>query len=62
MAEASIKDTLLMLNCVLYIDYLIWFKKNKIQILIDLNSKVNIIILVCAAKLSLNVRNTNIRA
>lgn len=45
---------------VLYIYNLVWFKKNKVQALINLNNKVNIISLIYAINLSLKIRFINV--
>lgn len=58
--EAS-KENNIILNWVLYINYLIWFKKNKVQALINSDSKVNVIISIYTLKLGLQVCHTNIR-
>lgn len=42
--------------------YLIWFKKNKIQALIDFGSKFNVMTPAYASKLSFRVCQTNVRA
>lgn len=55
MTETSIKDNLLPLNWIACIHYLIYLKKNKVWASIDLNSKVNAIILEYALKLSLKI-------
>ena len=53
-------DNVIALDQVLCICYLIGFKKNKIQTLIDFGSKVNSIILRYALKLGLKVRSIDI--
>ena len=58
--ETSKEDVIL--KQVSYIYYLIWFKKNEIQALIDSSSKVNAMTLTYAAKLDFKVRHINIRA
>ena len=42
--------------------YSIWFKKNKVQALINSGSKVNVITLVYASKLGFRVRQTDVGA
>lgn len=42
--------------------YLVWFKKNKMQALIDLGSEVNTMTSTHAAKLGLKVKPTNFAA
>ena len=61
--ETSIED-IVVLNQVSCIYYLIWFKKNKIQVqaLINFNSKINAIISGYASKLGLKVCFTNVEA
>lgn len=61
MAGVSIKDILRLLDRILYIYYLVWFKK-KIQALINLSSKINIITLVYILKLGLKACYINVRA
>lgn len=58
MTEAS-KEVL---KKVLYICYLIWFKKNKIQALLDSGSEVNTIIPVFVSKLDLKICQIGIKA
>lgn len=60
MIEVSRKNVVF--DRVLYICYLIWFKKNEIQALIDLNSKVNIMILAFAFKLGFRACRTDVGA
>lgn len=48
--KASKKDNL-MLEKVSCIYYSVWFKKNKVKVLIDFNSKINAMILAYASKL-----------
>lgn len=50
------------LKKVLCIQYLVWFKKNEIQALIDWGSEVNAMTLVFASKLSLEICSINIKA
>ena len=52
------------LECILYIHYLVYFKKDKTQIqaLIDLGSEVNAIHLSFAKQLGLHIRLTDVRA
>lgn len=52
----------IILDWVLYIYYLVQFKKNEVRALIDLSSKVNVMTLEFAAKLGLNVCSTNVEA
>lgn len=59
---ANKKINLLVLVEILYIYYLIWFKKKEMQALINWDSKVNIIILRYNLKLSFKVCYTNIKA
>ena len=47
------------MDWVLCIYYLIWFKKNEVQVLIDSGSKVNAITLGYALKLGLKICSTN---
>lgn len=56
-------DTVLLLKHVLYINYLICFKKDqaKNQALLDLSSKVNIIFLAYIVILNLKIRPINIK-
>ena len=58
--EASQEDVVL--DWVLCICYPIWFKKNKVQALIDSGSGVNAMTLGYASNLGLKVRPTNLRA
>lgn len=62
MAEANIKDTLLALEYVSYIYYLIWFKKNELLTLFNLGSKINAIILKYGSKLALKICFINVKA
>lgn len=59
--KAGIKDNMF-LKQVFYIYYLISFKNNKIWSLINLNSKVNVIILAHIDKLGLIIYHINIKA
>lgn len=64
MTEASKKDKVV-LKKVLCINYLLCFcknKKNKVRILINLGSKVNIITFTYTAKLGLKSRLINVEA
>lgn len=56
------KENDVTLNWIPCICYPIWFKKNKIQALIDSGSEFNAIILVYILKLGLKVCHTNIEA
>lgn len=59
------KEDEVVLKKVLYIHYLLQFrknKKNKMQALINLNSKINIITPIYIVKLGLKIRRTNIGA
>lgn len=59
------KEENIALARILYIYYLFYFykdKKNKIQALINSNSKVNAIILAYALKLGLKICRTNVKA
>lgn len=63
--KASKKDDNIILDKILYIYYLLRFykdKKNKVRVLINSNSKCNIIILAYVSELGLKVREINIRA
>lgn len=60
MAGADIEDTLLVLDWVLCIYYLVWFKNNGVWALINFNNKVNAITLNYAANLGLKIRHTNL--
>lgn len=60
MVGASIKNNLL--DQMFYIYYLIYFKENKIQALINLNYKVNVMILRYTLKLSLKIHSINVEA
>lgn len=53
MVEISVKDKSRLLNWVLYIYYLIWFKNNKVWALINFNNKVNAMTLRYALKVGL---------
>lgn len=59
--EVSKKNDVI-LERVLYIYYLVLFKKNKVHILINLDSKVNIMILGYASKLDLKIYFINVEA
>lgn len=48
------------LKKILYIYYLIWFKKDKIKALIDSNNKTNIIIPANKIKLGLKICHINV--
>lgn len=52
----------IVLDWVLCIYYPIWFKKNKIQALIDFDSKKNAMILVYTSKLDFKVHQINVKA
>ena len=56
------EDNLLMLDWIPCIYYLIWFKKNKVQALINFGSKVNVMTPAYLLKLGLKVRFINIKA
>lgn len=58
--ETSKEDNTL--EKILYIYYLIWFKKNKVQALFDLSNKVNIMTSAFTSKLRLKICHTNVRA
>ena len=60
MTKASKKNVIL--DRITYICYLIWFKKNEVQTLIDSGSEINTMILAYALKLSFKVRRTNVKA
>lgn len=60
MTETRTKNVIL--NWVLCNYYLIWFKKNEIQALINFSSKINAIKLICILKLSFNIWHTNVQA
>lgn len=60
-AKTSIKDFLLMLNLVFYIYHLIQLKKNKVRAVINLDKKVNVIILGYILKLGMKIRLTNVK-
>lgn len=60
MIEVNNKN--IVLDWVLYIYYLIWFKNNKIWALIDFGNKVNIIKLGYTLKLNLKACYINIRS
>ena len=59
--KTSKKDNLV-LEKVLYVHYLIWFKKKKIQVLIDLGSKINIMIPAYVLNLNIKVYYINVGA
>lgn len=61
MTETSKKNDLV-LKRIPYIYYLIWFKKNEIQALINLGSKVNAITSTYTLKLGFQVYRINVRA
>ena len=61
MTETSKKDNLA-LKRVPYIYYLIWFKKNEVQALINLSSEVNTMTSVYIAKLGFKVYHTDVGA
>lgn len=58
--KASKKDNM-MLKRVSYIYHFIWFKKDKVRLLINFDNKINVIISVYTSKLGLNTRHTNVR-
>lgn len=61
--EASMENTLRPLKIVLYIHHLLYLQKNlyKNRVLINLDNKVNIMILAYAAKLGFKLQKINIR-
>lgn len=59
--ETDKKNNIVLKN-VLYIYYLIQFKENKVRGLIDLNNKVNAIILKYVLKIDLKICSTNVKA
>lgn len=62
MAGASMKDTLLALDWLTSIHYSVWFKNNKVLILIDFGSKINTMTPTYVVKLGLKICHTNIKA
>lgn len=56
------KEDNVALEQILYIYYLIRFKKNKVQALINLNNEVNAITPVYVSKLGLQIYHTNVEA
>lgn len=50
------------LNCILYIHYLIWFKidQDKTCALINSGNEINAMTLTCVAKLDLKIQSTNV--
>lgn len=58
----KIKKKNVILNWILYIYFQIWFKKNKIQALIDIGNKVNTMTLVYISKLGFKVSKIDIKA
>lgn len=64
MTKACKENNNVILNKILYIYYLLYFykeKKNKMQVLINSGTEINIIILVHILKLGFRVCRTNIR-
>lgn len=59
--RASMKNTLLLPKQFLYMHYLFWFKKNKLQTLINLESKINTITPVYILKLGFKICLTSVR-
>lgn len=56
------KASMEILKKILYIYYIIWFKKNKVQALFNLNYEANAMTLAFAFKLGPKVHHINIRA
>lgn len=61
MTETS-KENNVALRRVLYIYYLIWFKKKEVPALTDLNSEVNAMTPAYTSRLGLQARHINVRA
>lgn len=59
-AKDKAREQDVVLERVLCIQYPIWFKKNKVQALLDSSSEVNAMTLACGLKLGLKVYSTNI--
>ena len=56
------EDTLLALDWILFIHYLVWFKNNEVWALINSDNEVNSMTLSYIAKLGLKIRHTDARA
>lgn len=56
------KEADVTLEKVLYIQYIIYIKKNKIQTLFDSGNKVNRITLIFAIKLNIKIQHINVEA
>lgn len=59
--EDTVEDVAMALERVPCIHYLIWFKKNQVQTLLDLGSEVNAITLAFVSKLGLQTCHTNVK-